>query len=76
MCDKNLLLVATIEKYPCLYNHNLQDYMKKDITEKAWSEVSLQTSLTGKIFSHFQIDVNDLTRLKKYHAYLTCKFEP
>ncbi|XP_076302142.1 uncharacterized protein LOC143220367 [Lasioglossum baleicum] len=32
--------VQLIERYPCLYNHTLSEYAKKDITEKAWNEVA------------------------------------
>ncbi|KAJ0175126.1 hypothetical protein K1T71_009267 [Dendrolimus kikuchii] len=46
MVDKNMLLVNTIEKFPCLYNTNFNDYSKKDITDKAWNEISSQTQLT------------------------------
>lgn len=46
--DKNLLLVKSIEKFPCLYNYNLIDYARKDVTDKAWNEVSNETKLTGE----------------------------
>ncbi|KAG8238879.1 hypothetical protein J437_LFUL018440, partial [Ladona fulva] len=29
-----------IEKYPCLYNHTLPEYSRKEVTEKAWSKVA------------------------------------
>ncbi|XP_076655286.1 uncharacterized protein LOC143360381 [Halictus rubicundus] len=39
MCEMTCF-VQLIEKYPCLYNHTLSDYSRKDITEKAWNEVA------------------------------------
>ncbi|KAG6441624.1 hypothetical protein O3G_MSEX001887 [Manduca sexta] len=41
-----MLLVKTIEKFPCLYNSSLHEYLKKDITDKAWSEVANHTQLS------------------------------
>ncbi|XP_059061561.1 uncharacterized protein LOC131854461 [Achroia grisella] len=46
MGDKNLVLVKSIEKFPCLYNYNLSDYSKKELTDRAWNEVANETKLT------------------------------
>lgn len=43
-------LVMEIEKHGCLYNYKLAEYSWKDITEKAWEEVSKNTNLSGKYF--------------------------
>ncbi|KAJ8714571.1 hypothetical protein PYW07_002796 [Mythimna separata] len=45
MCDKNMQLVKAIEKFPCLYNYNLPEYLKKDISDKAWHDVASQTAM-------------------------------
>ncbi|XP_075979482.1 uncharacterized protein LOC142978795 [Anticarsia gemmatalis] len=44
--DKSTQLVKAVENFPCLYNFNLFDYLKKDVTDEAWSEVANQTQLT------------------------------
>nr|XP_021186856.2 uncharacterized protein LOC110373816 isoform X1 [Helicoverpa armigera] len=46
MYDTNMLLIKTIEKFPCLYNYNLPEYLKRDITDSAWQEVASQTQLS------------------------------
>ncbi|XP_026750147.2 uncharacterized protein LOC113510811 [Galleria mellonella] len=46
MGDKNLVLVKTIERFPCLYNYNLSDYSKKELTDRAWNEVANETKLS------------------------------
>lgn len=46
--DRNLLLVRSVEKFPCLYNFTLPDYIKKEKTDIAWTEVSNETKLTGE----------------------------
>ncbi|CAG9790912.1 unnamed protein product [Diatraea saccharalis] len=46
MGDKNLLLVKSIEKFPCIYNYNCIDYSKKEVTDKAWNEIANETKLT------------------------------
>ncbi|CAL7943763.1 unnamed protein product [Xylocopa violacea] len=35
--------VQIIQKYPCLYNHTLTDYLRKDITDEAWNQVAKET---------------------------------
>lgn len=42
------IFVETIEKYPCLYNNTLSEYARKDITDKAWSEVAVKMKWPGK----------------------------
>ncbi|XP_044756990.1 uncharacterized protein LOC123315387 [Coccinella septempunctata] len=32
--------VQLIENRPCLYNNTLQEYSRKDVTEKAWAEIA------------------------------------
>ncbi|KAG6454866.1 uncharacterized protein LOC115446549 [Manduca sexta] len=46
MADIHLTLVQEIEKYPLLYNNKIPDYTKKDMTEKAWMEVSNKLNLS------------------------------
>ncbi|XP_073961271.1 uncharacterized protein [Choristoneura fumiferana] len=43
----NLKLVAEIGKHPCLYNYNLPQYSRKDITEKAWHDIGKAVNLSG-----------------------------
>lgn len=40
--------VQIVEKYPCLYNNNLAEYARKDLTAKAWSEVANEMQWTGE----------------------------
>lgn len=47
MCDNVTKFVLEVEKYPCLYNHTIADYSRKDITERAWSEISKEVNWTG-----------------------------
>lgn len=44
----NIKFVQKVEEYPCLYNYKLTDYSRKDVTERAWSEVGKVFKLTGK----------------------------
>jgi hypothetical protein len=44
----NIKFVQQIEKYPELYNYTLKSYSKRNVTEKAWSEVAIEVMLTGK----------------------------
>ncbi|XP_023946929.2 uncharacterized protein LOC112052179 [Bicyclus anynana] len=39
-------LVQEIEKYECLYNNNVAEYNRKDLTDEAWAHVSCATHLT------------------------------
>ncbi|CAG5025057.1 unnamed protein product [Parnassius apollo] len=41
-----ITLVQEIQKYPCLYNNNLPEYNRKDLTEEAWAEVAHNNNLT------------------------------
>lgn len=43
----NILFVSEVEKYPCLYNYNLPEYSRRDVTEKAWAAVAEQQNSTG-----------------------------
>ena len=47
MADIHLTLVLEIEKHPVLFNYKLPEYSRKDVTERAWSEVSNKTQLSG-----------------------------
>ncbi|XP_072947423.1 uncharacterized protein [Epargyreus clarus] len=38
--------VREIEKRECLYNHNIPEYNRKDLSEQAWSEVARNRNLT------------------------------
>ncbi|XP_049947283.1 uncharacterized protein LOC126455572 [Schistocerca serialis cubense] len=42
----NIKFVAEIEKRPELYDYTRSEYSRKDITEKAWTEVSEQVGMT------------------------------
>lgn len=44
----NLALVKAIKEYPCLYDNNLPTYTKKEITDKAWNEISNDIGIPGK----------------------------
>lgn len=46
----NIKFVSEVEKYPCLYNYNMKEYSKKDITEKAWVAVGNAVNLSGWCF--------------------------
>ncbi|CAK1586403.1 unnamed protein product [Parnassius mnemosyne] len=41
-----ITLVKEIQKYPWLYNNNLPEYNRKDLTEEAWAEVAHNNNLT------------------------------
>ncbi|XP_050563747.1 transcription factor Adf-1-like [Spodoptera frugiperda] len=43
--NKTVQLVKAIEKFPCLYNYNMPEYLKKDFSDRAWQEVASQTQL-------------------------------
>lgn len=43
----NIRFVQIIEKFPCLYNYNIPEYSRKDVTEKA-CEVAEEINSTGK----------------------------
>lgn len=44
----NIKLVGEVEKHPELFNYQLPAYSRRDITEKAWSEVGKAVNLSGK----------------------------
>lgn len=44
----NIKFVGEIEKHSELYNYTLNEYSRKDITEKAWNEVAKEVGMTGK----------------------------
>ncbi|KAI4455572.1 madf domain transcription factor [Holotrichia oblita] len=46
--ELNMKLVGTVEKYEVLYNYKLPGYSRKDVTEKAWQDVSIELDLSGK----------------------------
>lgn len=43
----NIKFVNEIEKHPELYNYTLKSYSKRNMTDKAWSEVAAEVKLTG-----------------------------
>ncbi|XP_072399864.1 uncharacterized protein [Diabrotica undecimpunctata] len=43
----SIKLVQEVEKHPCLYNYTLNEYSRKDITEKAWNDIGRELNLTG-----------------------------
>ncbi|KAK9675086.1 Alcohol dehydrogenase transcription factor Myb/SANT-like [Popillia japonica] len=44
--ELNMKLVGTVEKYEVLYNYKLPGYSRKDVTEKAWQDVSIELDLS------------------------------
>lgn len=36
----NVKLVTEVKRYPCLYNSNLPEYTKRDVTDLAWVNVA------------------------------------
>ena len=48
MCDKGANFVQLIEKHTCLYDYSCAEYSRKDVTEKAWSEIAKEMNWTGK----------------------------
>lgn len=64
----NLKLVAEIEKRPCLYNYTLTSYSRKDLTEKAWSEIGQKINLPGSYLSlslQFVVEIHEKNKLIK-----------
>ncbi|KAG8282322.1 hypothetical protein J6590_039068 [Homalodisca vitripennis] len=43
--ELNIKLVGAVEKYEVLYNYKLPEYTRKDVTEKAWKEVSAEVNM-------------------------------
>lgn len=48
MAGSAVNFVNIIEQYPCLYNNKLPEYSRKDVTDRAWSEVAQKTNTSGK----------------------------
>lgn len=48
MAGSAVNFVHIIEQYPCLYNNKLPEYSRKDITDRAWSEIAQKTNASGK----------------------------
>ncbi|KAF5279264.1 hypothetical protein FQR65_LT15449 [Abscondita terminalis] len=44
MADSAANFVHIIEQYSCLYNNKLPEYSRKDVTDRAWSEVAQKTN--------------------------------
>lgn len=55
MVFDSLKLCLLIENYPCLYDYNLPEYCRKDVLEKAWTEISLVMNESGKISRDYLI---------------------
>lgn len=36
-----------MEKHEVMYNYNLPEYSRKDVTEKAWHKVAAKINITG-----------------------------
>ncbi|XP_050314588.1 uncharacterized protein LOC126749027 [Anthonomus grandis grandis] len=43
----NIRLVQEVEEYPCLYEYTLNEYSRKDITEKSWNAIGKELNLSG-----------------------------
>jgi len=55
----NIKLVGEVEKHPELFNYQLPAYSRRDITEKAWSEVGKAVNLSGTyIFDKYLLFLN------------------
>jgi hypothetical protein len=48
--DIQVILVLEIEKYPLLYNYKLPEYSRKDLTDKAWTDIAKKTRFTGMYY--------------------------
>ncbi|XP_054285282.1 uncharacterized protein LOC129001852 [Macrosteles quadrilineatus] len=46
--ELNMKLVGEVEKREVLYNYKLPGYSRKDLTEKAWKEVSVELGLPAR----------------------------
>ncbi|XP_046399476.1 uncharacterized protein LOC124165970 [Ischnura elegans] len=46
--ELNMKLVEEVEKHEVLYNYKLPGYSRKDVTEKAWKEVSVELGLPAQ----------------------------
>ena len=44
----NINFVKVIEKHPCIWNYSLTEYSKRNLTEKAWANVSNEVKDSGK----------------------------
>ncbi|XP_028155719.1 uncharacterized protein LOC114349516 [Diabrotica virgifera virgifera] len=42
----NIKFVRVVERHPCIWNFNLQEYSKRDTTEKAWAEIAEEINET------------------------------
>ncbi|XP_017484552.1 PREDICTED: uncharacterized protein LOC108373203 [Rhagoletis zephyria] len=42
MAEEAIKFVQFIENNPCIYNNTMQEYSRKDITEKAWAAIALE----------------------------------
>ncbi|XP_072397090.1 uncharacterized protein [Diabrotica undecimpunctata] len=42
----NINFVRVIESRPCIWNYNLQEYSKRNVTEKAWVEIAKEVNDT------------------------------
>lgn len=49
----NIQFVQEVEKYPCLYNYELTQYSRKDITDEAWNNVGKIMNMSGMIYFLF-----------------------
>lgn len=43
----NVKLVEEVEKHPCLYNYQLTQYSRKDITDLAWNNIGKKMNMSG-----------------------------
>ncbi|KAH9638522.1 hypothetical protein HF086_002257 [Spodoptera exigua] len=70
--NKTLQLVKAIEKFPCLYNYNIPECLKKEFSDRAWQEVASQTQLsdteTDEEINGYNEQDNESTPLQiQYH---------
>lgn len=43
----NVKFVEEVEKHPCLYNYQLTQYSRKDITDLAWNNIGKKMNMSG-----------------------------
>ncbi|CAH1983597.1 unnamed protein product [Acanthoscelides obtectus] len=46
MAEKVVEFVKLVEAFPCLYNHSLSDYSRKDVTDKGWADIASKMNWT------------------------------
>lgn len=45
---RNIQLIESVERYPCLYNISSKDYSNRDVVQKTWETIAKELNITGK----------------------------